>query len=136
MLKTNKKLIKEMGIEPHSQGRGAITGKKRTLVWDYLTISEAKDVEDFTKYPHITIGIHNTETDVAVTIPHGVKKEIFNNIFKRDISSFNKVLLETLQNMMSVLSKEPEAKPFMRISQSHFPSRSGGSIRTPGWNLI
>lgn len=127
-LKTNKKLIKEMGIDPNSEGRGAITGQKRTLVWDYISISGTKGVEDFTKYPHITVGIHNTETDIAVTIPNSVKRDIFNNIFKRDSSLFNKIILETLKNMLSVIRNEPGAKPFMRISQSHFPSRSGGSI--------
>ncbi len=122
-LKTDKKLIKEMGIDPHSSGRGAITGQKGHRVWDFISIIEAQAAQAFTQYPHITFGISNTDTGVSITIPHGVKKEIFNNIFKTDISVFRKILLNILHNLKPILNIEPEAKPFMRIIQRHYKNQ-------------
>ncbi len=122
-LKANKKLIGEVGIDPHSQGRGAITGQKGYAVWDFIRIVEAKDAENFTEFPHITIGIHDTEIGVSITIPHGVKREIHNNIFKKDFSSFSKVLIIALRNLKPVINVELGAKPFIRIIQRHYKSQ-------------
>ena len=122
-LKTNKKLIKDMGVDPHSQGRGAITGQKGYGVWDFINIVEAHGAQAFTQYPHITIGIHNADIGVSITIPHGVKREIFNNIFKNDISSFNKVLLNIVNNLRPVIRMESGAKPFIRIVQRHYKTQ-------------
>jgi hypothetical protein len=44
-LKTNKKLIKEMGIDPHSTGRGAITGQRGYAVWDFISVAEARNAQ-------------------------------------------------------------------------------------------
>ena len=122
-LKTHKKLIKEMGIDSHSTGRGAITGQKGYAVWDFINIIEAHGVQAFTQYPHVTIGIRNTNVGASITIPHGVKREIFNNIFKNDISSFSKLLLNTLHNLKPVIHIEPGAKPFIRIVQRRYKNQ-------------
>ncbi len=122
-LKANKKLIKEMGLDPHSMGRGAITGQKGYAVWDFINIIEAHGAQAFTHYPHVTLGIRNTDAGVSITIPHGVKRDIFNNIFKNDISSFSTVLLNMVQNLQPVIKIESGARPFIRIVQRHYKSQ-------------
>ena len=122
-LKTNKKIISEMGVDPQSTGRGAITGLKGYMVWDFLSVSEARGAQAFTQYPHVTIGIRNTNMGVSITIPHGVKKDIFNNVFKNDMSSFRATLLTIMRNLKHVIKIESGAKPFIRIVQRHYKSQ-------------
>src|SRR4030067_607162 len=79
-LRKNRKLVRQMGIAPHASGRGAITGREGSAVWDFLQLQGLKKGEAFTKLPHLTLAIEEDRLLVMVTIPHGIRSELRRNL--------------------------------------------------------
>ncbi|HSV98125.1 MAG TPA: hypothetical protein VLM75_14480 [Spirochaetota bacterium] len=127
-IKSDRKFLKEIGIDPNSKGRGAITGKNSRSVWDYLSILGSGDESGFTSYPHVSFIIGDSSFELSVTIPNAVKKYLFNAVFDQEFSNYQKLLLRVLNNHHPVLKKDKGAIPFIRIHQRFYPSQKSTPI--------
>ncbi len=122
-LKNNKKLIRELKIDPHLPTRAAITGQQSSYVWDYLRIQESKKVKAFTKYPHLTLGIHAEFVNIGLTIPNGVKNEIRNRLFELEYPDFMKVFSDLVSSSEKIIALDKAVKPFTNLLQRHYHSQ-------------
>jgi hypothetical protein len=50
-------LATELDIDPQNPGRGAITGRQSTAVWDFIGFRVARKATSFTQFPHLTLAI-------------------------------------------------------------------------------
>lgn len=87
-----KKSIQRLGVDPHLPGRGAIKSFKGWYVWDFMRLKTSKGASNFTKYPHLTIGIHAEEAVALITLPHAVKCSIRKKVFGPEQVVFNELI--------------------------------------------
>jgi len=79
-LRSSRELIGRLGVNPKVPGRPAITGLQGDRVWDFLSLSAPTEEENFTKYPHLSLGVLSQAVEAMVTVPHAV-----NNVMRRNI---------------------------------------------------
>jgi hypothetical protein len=64
--------LRALGVDPKAIGRPAITGRGGRAVWDCLSLKDRPSRSPFTKYPHLTLAVHEDHLEVSLTIPHEV----------------------------------------------------------------
>lgn len=126
-LRKNKDL-KILGMDHIRKGRPAITGKGGTSVWDFLWLKMAKNVKQFTKYPHLTLAIQKARVLVMVTIPNGIRREFRRNLIKLGEDGFSEMILDIADDLSKRLKKAKGAKPWMDVIQRHYPSQRSSGI--------
>ena len=67
-LRQRHDLRDQLKMNPKALGRPAITGRQSDAVWDFLSIASSGEVENFTNYPHLTLGVVAHEVEAMVTI--------------------------------------------------------------------
>lgn len=127
-LRNRKTLVKQLGMNPKGVGRGAITGKDGVAVWDFLRLKGSKDTENFTKYPHLTMGIGQDRLLVIVTVPHGIKPEFRKNIVDLGFEGFEELMLQVNKNLTKALRKAKGAAPWVDVVQRRYPSQRSMAI--------
>jgi hypothetical protein len=66
-LRSRHDLQERLGMNPKAPGRPAITGRQRDAVWDFISLSRASEEDNFTKYPHLTLGIESQAVEAMNT---------------------------------------------------------------------
>lgn len=127
-LRSRKALVKQLGINPKGTGRGAITGKYGVGVWDFVRLKDSKNSEDFTKYPHFTVGLSRDRILVTVTIPHRITPAFRKNIVNLGYDGFERIMGKINQNMKKGLRKAKGAAPWVTVVQRRYPSQRSAPI--------
>ena len=70
-LRKDRSLI-ALGMDPLAEGRGAITGRGASSVWDFLSLRDRPMRSSFIAFPHLTLSVRADELEAAITIPNGV----------------------------------------------------------------
>jgi hypothetical protein len=78
-LKKRHDLKKHLGMNPKVMGRKAITGRQIDAVWDFLSLSKAKEEATFTKYPHLTLELWDEGVSAMLTVPDKVNNSMRQN---------------------------------------------------------
>jgi hypothetical protein len=122
-LRGRRDLRDRLGMNPKASGRPAITGRQATAVWDFLSLTAAAKGENFTKYPHLTLGILSHAVEAVVTVPNAV-----NSLMRRNLVGLGEVGFEALAknivtNLKPLLSKHKGATPWFRGIQRRYPSQ-------------
>ena len=128
-LKT-KKSLQKLGVDPKLPGRGAIKAHKGWNVWDFMRLKASAEDKDFTKYPHLTVGIHADKAVALITLPHKVKRAIRNKIFGPGQEAFNELVFAIAKNIKNILSLDSSVQPYIKVLQRHYPKGQSG----PGVN--
>ena len=127
-LLNDRRLVREVGLDPTSQGRGAITGRDDNLVWDYISLKAARGTNTFTQRPHLTIGIHDTHLSVAVTIPNGIASRLRSKMLGRNYEEFESLILTVTRNLVKVLTANKGSSPVVVVVQRRYPSQRSKAI--------
>ena len=123
-----KKSIQKLGVDPNLPGRGAIKSFKGWYVWDFMRLKISKGAGSFTKYPHLTIGIHAEEAVALITLPHAVKYSIRKKVFGPRQAMFNELIFSIARNMNKVVKLDPSVQPYAQVLQRHYPSQSSPAV--------
>jgi len=118
----NKRLVRELGLDPQSQGRPAITRGDNGVVWDFIPLKQSKG-KAFTAYPHATMAIWPKAAEISITIPNGMKSGIKKRLKQSDMNTFYDMLVEIEKNVRDSKKETIEAKPVLRILQRRFKSQ-------------
>ena len=121
-------LKKLLGVNPAPR-RPAITGSQEDEVWDFLSLSNAPDAGNFTKYPHLTPAIRKDSVEAMVTIPNAVTGAVRRKLIDLGEDGFRALIKEIVENLSSLLAKNPGAQPLMRAVQRRYPSQRSKAIR-------
>lgn len=122
-LRENRELRKVLGMNPKAPGRPAITGKQADAVWDFLSLSNASEDENFTKYPHLTLGIVANAVEAVVTVPNSVNSTMRRNLINLGESGFVALTKDVLANMKQLLRRHEGAMPWFRGVQRRYKSQ-------------
>jgi len=123
-----KKSIQKLGVDSNLPGRGAIKSFKGWSVWDFMRLKISKGTGSFTKYPHLTIGIHAEEAVALITLPHAVKYSIRKKVFGPGQAMFNELIFSIARNMNKVVKLDPSVQPYAQVLQRHYPSQSSPAV--------
>ncbi len=122
-LRDRKELRKELGMNPKLLGRPAITGRQADSVWDFLSLSSASDAQNFTKYPHLTLGISSTQVEAMVTVPNSVNSYMRRNLKALGGTGFEALVGEVVKNFKPVMRRHKGMTPWFRGIQRRYPSQ-------------
>jgi hypothetical protein len=123
-LRKHRELKKQLGISANGVGRSAITGKQRDTIWDFLPFSSAQEADEFTKHPHLDLGIHETAIEATLTIPNRVNGQVRKKIVDLDEDGFLEKVESIVENLKPLLKKNPGAIPWFRAVQRRYPSQN------------
>ncbi len=122
-LRKNRDLRKVLGMNSTAPGRPAVTGRQGDAVWDFLSLSNASEAENFTNYPHLTLGIVANGVEAVVTVPNSVNSTMRRNLIKLGEHGFEALTRDILVNMKPLLRRHKGATPWFRGVQRRYPSQ-------------
>jgi hypothetical protein len=126
-LRKDKRMVK-LGMDPEGEGRGAITGRARDSVWDFLPLTTARGSTLFTNHPHFTFSIARTHPGALITVPNGVKGGFRKRLESLGENGFLTVLRTIESNLRGVIKASRGASPLVYALQRHFLTQSSGGI--------
>ena len=122
-LRSRHDLKDRLGMNPKAPGRPAITGRQRDSVWDFLSLSGASEKDNFTKYPHLTLGIRSQAVEAMVTVPNAVNNTMRRNLAKLGEAGFRALAAAIVNNLKPLLHTHKGATPWFRGIQRRYPSQ-------------
>jgi hypothetical protein len=122
-LRGRRDLQKRLGMNPAVPGRPAITGRQGDLVWDFLSLSAARDASNFTRYPHLTLGITSQAVEAMVTVPNAINTAARRNIRSLGEDGFQSLTEEVVKNLRALLRAHKGATPWFRGVQRRYLSQ-------------
>lgn len=122
-LKGRRRLRAELGMNPNVPGRSAITGKAADAVWDFLSLSDAPDAANFTKYPHLTLGVLRTGVEAMVTVPNSINTTMRRNLRSLGSTGFRELTATIIRNLEPLLTGHQGVVPWFRGVQRRYPSQ-------------
>jgi len=124
----SKQSIHKLGVDPALPGRGAIKAYRGWSVWDFMRLKVSKDAQNFTKYPHLTVGIRADKAVALITLPNAVKRSIRKLVFGQGQDSFNELIFSIARGVSKVMHIDPSVQPYAKVLQRHYPSQSSPPI--------
>ncbi len=122
-LRSCRDLRDQLGMNPKVLGRPALTGRQSNAVWNFLSLSAAKDADNFTHYPHLTLAIRAQDIEAVVTVPNGVNKVMQHNLRQLGDAGFRHLVEKIVKNMKPLLRAHKGAMPCCRGVQRRYPSQ-------------
>jgi len=120
--RNDKRLIRELRLDPNGPGRPAITRGENGRVWDVIPLRLAKG-HALTAYPHVTINIQPGFASVAITVPNSVKGGIRARLRKVSAEEFGALLEGIEKRLRRVLRKVPDARPVIYVLHRHYKTQ-------------
>lgn len=127
--KGNRRLVKELGLDPALPGRGSIKGVKGTIVWDFLQFKEARGPKGFTYFPHLTFDISYETVGLKLTLPHQINSEARKRIFGVACEDFCGIVGSVSSGMEKAVKLDDTLKPIIKILQRHYLNQSQDGIK-------
>jgi hypothetical protein len=122
-LVARRDLQRKLGADEHSKGRGAITGREGSAVWDFVSLRRAKDASNFTQFPHLTIGVHREFLEASVTVPNGIRSRYRTALLGGSPEQFTELVEQTTRQLMKSLKSFKGAVPKVVLVQRHYLSQ-------------
>jgi hypothetical protein len=119
----DSRLEKRLGADPGSKGRGAITGRAESAVWDFISLKEARNAKQFTEYPHLTLGILNERIQSYVTVPNGMRPSLRRGLLGEDYSDFERLIAQVTSSLIEVVKMAPGSEPKIVLVQRHYATQ-------------
>lgn len=127
-LKTDPRIVSRLGVDTKSPGRGAITGRSATSVWDFIGLKKARNARQFTEYPHLTLGIQAERLEAYVTVPNGIKGPSRKNILGNTYEDFEELIRKVTGPLIKVVQATRGAMPKIVVVQRHYLSQRSQGI--------
>lgn len=127
-LRKDKRLQRELGADPESKGRGAITGRTAQGVWDFISLKSSARSQVFTRHPHLTVGIRDSRLEVYVTIPNGVAAHVRRGILGESLEDFEALIGKVTGLLGAALRRYPGATPMIVVVQRRYPTQRSPAI--------
>lgn len=124
----DRRLVKQLGVDPGNRGRGAITGRSGNLVWDFIGLKLARNAKQFTQYPHLTLAILTQKLEIYVTVPNGISSRLRHNILGASYEEFESLIGKVTDALMKVVRSVPGSMPNVVVAQRHFATQRSQGI--------
>ena len=127
-LAARRDLARRLGADSSHPGRGTITGRASTYVWDFVALQDLKGSKWFTQHPHLTLGITNVRLEAYVTIPNNVRSRLRTQLLGAVYEDFAKLIEQTTDRIIAALNKFPGSRPEIGVIQRRYPSQRAAPI--------
>lgn len=128
-LQSDRRLVRQLGMDSESSGRSAITGMSGSSVWDYIRLKQARKAKQFTQYPHLTLGILADRLEVYVTIPNGIRSRLRSKMLGQSYEEFEGLIGKVTASLLKVVRSTPGSLPKVVVVQRHYATqRSKGEL--------
>lgn len=127
-IRKDKTFCRRARIDPESEGRGSITGKGGKAVWDFLRLEGSDKSENFTAYPHFTLGFNYDRIHTSITIPHKILTRYRRNLTELGIEEFEALISQLVTNMRSMTKRDIAFTPWCTAVQRRYPSQRAAPI--------
>jgi hypothetical protein len=122
-LRQDKDFCQKAGIDSNIPGRGAITGKQGSAVWDYLSHQNSAKSKDFTNHPHFTLGINQQRLHISITIPNNTETQYRNRLKGLTFDEFQQLIATVVGEMEPLYSKDEGYSPWCTAVQRRYKSQ-------------
>jgi hypothetical protein len=122
-LRQRRDLRDQLKMNRKAPGRPAITGRQSDAVWDFLSLVSSGQVENFTKYPHLTLVVTAQHLEAMVTVPNAVNSTMRRNLTNLGQDGFQQLATQVAKNLKPLLRSHPGATPWCRGIQRRYPSQ-------------
>lgn len=119
--------LRALGMDPRAPGRGAITGRSGSSVWDFLPLADRPKRGAFTRYPHLTLAVHTDHLGVAITIPNGVIGPVRRRLVALGPDGLIALNAKILRRAKRILSRGGWVQAY--AEQRHFLGQRSSEIR-------
>lgn len=110
------------------QGRGQITGRSGSLVWDYIPFADSGSGK-FTGHPHLTFVIKPDWTQVQITLPNSAKAQYWTAVTSSK-ESLKEMLLSIHGNLKRGMPRNPsKVKLWVEVLQRHYRYQKDVGVR-------
>jgi hypothetical protein len=113
-LRQRRDLRDQLKMNPKAAGRPAITGRQSDAVWDFLSLAPSGQVQNFTSYPHLTLGVVSQAIEAMVTVPNAVNSTMRRNLVELGEAGFQSLVKGVVKNLKPLLRSHPGAAPWCR----------------------
>jgi len=120
--------LRKLGMDPNGKGRPAITGRDGTSVWDFLPLLAAREHDNFTSCPHLTLSIQSLRLVVIVTLPNAVPARMRANLTELGVDKFMQLIGEVEAGVRKVVRHMKDTYAFMEVIQRHYPSQRSAPV--------
>jgi hypothetical protein len=127
-LANRRDLARILGADPSHTGRGAITGRASTHVWDFVALQDLKGSKSFTQHPHLTLGITNARLEAYVTIPDKIRSRLRTQLLGSEYEHFADLMQQTTGRLVKALRKVKGSRPEIGVIQRRYPSQRAAPI--------
>jgi hypothetical protein len=127
-LRSRRDLQDQLGMNPAS-GRKAIRGSKANEVWDFLSLSTAKEGKKSTNNPHLTLVVSWQAVEALVIVPHAVNKVVRQKLIDLGKDGFREQAEDVVDclKQKKLLRDHGGATPWFRGHQRHSLPRARGA---------
>ncbi|UGX90328.1 hypothetical protein G6321_00031325 [Bradyrhizobium barranii subsp. barranii] len=70
-------------------------------MWDLLSLASSGEVENFTSYPHLTLGVVAQQLEAMVTVPNAVNGTMRRNLIKLGEDGFQQLATRVLNRAIA-----------------------------------
>jgi hypothetical protein len=116
-------LERHLGMNRRSPGRGAITGRTATSVWDFISINTSRGDYVFTQNLHLTLGISDERVDAYVTVPNNIRTRLRKALLGGRYEDFYETIAEVTRRLTKALRSYPGGRPLITVVQRRFASQ-------------
>lgn len=115
-------LRKQLGADESHPGRGAIKARKETTVWDFVALKDLRGSTNFTKHPHLTLGITESQLQAYVTIPNRIQSRVRTQMLGPTYDDFLGLIRECTRRLEKALVGTQGATPFFVVVHRRYAS--------------
>ncbi|MDH5179823.1 MAG: PD-(D/E)XK nuclease family protein [Gammaproteobacteria bacterium] len=119
-LRSHTALNKQLGMDPVAPGRGMITGKNASLVWDCLRLKAFDHEKDFVKTVHLTVGIQSERVVAIIIVPNSIKRSLRNRLFQDGYEGFEELFRQVHRNINKTVGKVKGVESYVDVLQRHY----------------
>ena len=101
-------------------GRGKITGKRRTHVWDYIRLKGLEVSDKHTSQPHLSLLITHEHVRSFLNVPNSMKAAFRNPVKEMGEEGFFDVMREININFRRITKTYSGSYPFANLAQMRF----------------
>lgn len=121
-LLSDQRLIYEIGMDPESPGRNAITGTNESVVWDFISLCHGRG-ESFTSHPHLTLGITSDRLEAFVTFPNGLNRALRKRLLCDSFDEFARSIATVTTRLATIARSVPGSVPMICMVQRRYRSQ-------------
>jgi hypothetical protein len=110
-------------INSRAKGRGAITGKRRETVWDYLRLKGLDSEVSHTRVPHLSLVVDRESLKAFIAVPNSMEARYRRRLTEMGEDGFVTLMSLVNGNTRKIIRRYSGAFPYANMTQRRYASQ-------------